>query len=256
MANQQVYDIKDAARYLGVAPSTLRYWESRGLVSAGRNRANDYRQYTVHDLIDASETAFYRMLGVSVKELEGYRSLSVGELDEAMGRTEQEIEQRIATLQATQERLAHQRSLNARMCELERCGMRPGVPTFEHLAPIDYDAPVLWKLLANEPWHYGLLIEVDDPQVVHEVVADMPLEPGERGALLWQREEGVTERTCREALLCADVETGESNAAELFAEAERQGLRPQVLVASYLVTAADATNRWDYHQAWVLGEVG
>ena len=32
-----LYDIKDAARYLGVSPSTLRYWEREGLVRAGRN---------------------------------------------------------------------------------------------------------------------------------------------------------------------------------------------------------------------------
>ena len=64
-----LYDIKDAARYLGVAPSTLRYWEREGLVRAGRNRGNDYRQYALHDLIDASEIAFYRRLGVPVREL-------------------------------------------------------------------------------------------------------------------------------------------------------------------------------------------
>ena len=27
MGEPRFYDIKDAARYLGVAPSTLRYWE-------------------------------------------------------------------------------------------------------------------------------------------------------------------------------------------------------------------------------------
>ena len=82
-----LYDIKDAARYLGVAPSTLRYWEREGLVRAGRNRGNDYRQYALHDLIDASEIAFYRRLGVPVRELAGYRTLSARDLDDALDRT-------------------------------------------------------------------------------------------------------------------------------------------------------------------------
>ena len=91
-----LYDIKDAARYLGVAPSTLRYWEREGLVRAGRNRGNDYRQYALHDLIDASEIAFYRRLGVPVRELAGYRTLSARDLDDALDRTARDVEQRIA----------------------------------------------------------------------------------------------------------------------------------------------------------------
>ena len=95
-----LYDIKDAARYLGVAPSTLRYWEREGLVRAGRNRGNDYRQYALHDLIDASEIAFYRRLGVPVRELAGYRTLSARDLDDALDRTARDVEQRIAELSA------------------------------------------------------------------------------------------------------------------------------------------------------------
>ena len=74
MTLPRLYDIKEAARYLGVASSTLRDWESEGLVQAGRGEANGYRQYSLHDLIEASEIAFYRKLGVPVKELRGYRA--------------------------------------------------------------------------------------------------------------------------------------------------------------------------------------
>ena len=47
MSSSRLYDIKDAARYLGIASSTLRYWESEGLVQSGRNDANGYRQYSL-----------------------------------------------------------------------------------------------------------------------------------------------------------------------------------------------------------------
>ena len=114
MTLPRLYDIKEAARYLGVASSTLRYWESEGLVQAGRGEANGYRQYSLHDLIEASEIAFYRKLGVPVKELRGYRALSARSLDEALARTEDGVEQRIAELEATKARLARQRALNAK----------------------------------------------------------------------------------------------------------------------------------------------
>ena len=112
MEPAKLYDIKDAARLIGVAPSTLRYWEREGLVRSLRNRANDYRQYSLHDLIEASEIAFYRQLGVPVKELRGYRGFTASQLDRALGRTEEGIERRIAELEAVRARLAQQRALD------------------------------------------------------------------------------------------------------------------------------------------------
>ena len=120
MTLPRLYDIKEAARYLGVASSTLRYWESEGLVQAGRGEANGYRQYSLHDLIEASEIAFYRKLGVPVKELRGYRALSARSLDEALARTEDGVEQRIAELES--------RTVKLPEPEHRRAGSHEGAP--------------------------------------------------------------------------------------------------------------------------------
>ena len=224
-----LYDIKDAARYLGVAPSTLRYWEREGLVRAGRNRGNDYRQYALHDLIDASEIAFYRRLGVPVRELAGYRTLSARDLDDALDRTARDVEQRIAELEAMRARLARQRVLNARAEELEAAGMRPGAPGIARLDALDYA----------------------DPGTVFEMVADTPT----RAGAVWERDApGAGEG--RECLLLVDPDDpNRSNAPALFAEAARQGLEPRLAVGTYLLTAVEEgphAARWDYYRAWVL----
>ena len=178
MTLPRLYDIKEAARYLGVASSTLRYWESEGLVQAGRGEANGYRQYSLHDLIEASEIAFYRKLGVPVKELRGYRALSARSLDEALARTEDGVEQRIAELEATKARLARQRALNAKAEELRRAGMQPGSPAIGSLSAIDYDAAAPWKLLVEEPWRYGVVVFADKPDEVYESAVDAGAQDG------------------------------------------------------------------------------
>ena len=236
MTLPRLYDIKEAARYLGVASSTLRYWESEGLVQAGRGEANGYRQYSLHDLIEASEIAFYRKLGVPVKELRGYRALSARSLDEALARTEDGVEQRIAELEATKARLARQRALNAKAEELRRAGMQPGSPAIGSLSAIDYDAAAPWKLLVEEPWRYGVVVFADKPDEVYESAVDAGAQDG---AVLWRRSSAHDETT---------------NAAALFAEASRQGIEPQAVVGNYLLTASDETGRWDCHRAWVVGE--
>ena len=246
-----LYDIKDAARYLGVAPSTLRYWEREGLVRAGRNRGNDYRQYALHDLIDASEIAFYRRLGVPVRELAGYRTLSARDLDDALDRTARDVEQRIAELEAMRARLARQRVLNARAEELEAAGMRPGAPGIARLDAIDYADPALWPLLVDEPWRFAVLVDAADPGTVFEMVADTPT----RAGAVWERDApGAGEG--RECLLLVDPDDpNRSNAPALF-EAARQGLEPRLAVGTYLLTAVEEgphAARWDYYRAWVLG---
>lgn len=213
-----LYDIKDAARYLGVAPSTLRYWEREGLVRAGRNRGNDYRQYALHDLIDASEIAFYRRLGVPVRELAGYRTLSARDLDDALDRTARDVEQRIAELEAMRARLARQRALNARAEELEAAGMRPGAPGIARLDAIDYADPALWPLLVDEPWRFAVLVDAADPGTVFEMVADTPT----RAGAVWERDApGAGEG--RECLLLVVTRTTRTAATPPLCSPRRRG---------------------------------
>ena len=66
MNEQRRYDIRDAARLLGVAPSTLRYWEDQGIIRAERDPASRYRKYGLSALVDASEIVLFRSMGVPV----------------------------------------------------------------------------------------------------------------------------------------------------------------------------------------------
>lgn len=287
------YDIKDAARYLDIAPSTLRYWESEGLVRSERNPENDYRQYSLHSLIDASEIAFYRQLGVPVKELKHYHAFTVEALDEALARTDEGIERRIAELTASRDRLAKQRALNAQAEALRSAGMRPRTPSIERLVAIEYDNPTHWMLLVDEPWRYGLFIDAADPDTALEgIVEGMALhdgasarhagvsggsaldepaiegasdesdEPGEPGAapekptsLLWERRERGHRQPSLECLLRIAPYGSESNVRDLLSKASQRGIRPAIVVATYLVTGAETPDgpRWDYYHAWVIG---
>ena len=57
---EKTYDIAQAARFLGVPASTLRYWEDERLIRSQRDERNGYRRYALHDLMEAGEVAFYR----------------------------------------------------------------------------------------------------------------------------------------------------------------------------------------------------
>lgn len=250
MNEQRSYDIKEAARHVGVPASTLRYWESKGLIRAGRNPENDYRRYSLHDLIEASEIAFYRKLNVPAKELESYPALSAHELDNALARTETDIEHRIAELEATRTRLAQQRALNAQAERLRNADMQPKAPRITTLHAVDHDSPELWKVLAEEPWRYGVFIDAVCPDEVKEAIVDAQTPAA---SPLWQRTRTDNARTCRECLLKLSPTLDAGNVESLFEQMQASGLEPICIVGSYLLTASEGKDRWDYYHAWAIG---
>lgn len=286
------YSIKDAAQHLGLTPSALRYWEREELVFPERNGANDYRRYSLYNLIEASEIAFYRQLGVPVKELKNYHALTIDALDETLARTEEDIERRIAELAVSRDRLAKQRALNAQAVALRSADMRPRMPNLDRLVAIEYGNPLHWMLLVDEPWRYGLFIDAADPDTALEGLAegptthvdesarlesmlgkstsakspspdntagksmpDTPALPSKPIPFLWEQRKRGRCQPSLECLLRIATHGSASNAQGLLAEASRRGMDPAAIVATYLVTGTEIPGgpRWDYYHAWVIG---
>ena len=55
------YHISEIARFFGLAPSTLRYWEEQGLLSTGRDAESSYREYQDKDLMTISDIIFIKI---------------------------------------------------------------------------------------------------------------------------------------------------------------------------------------------------
>lgn len=247
MNKQEDFSIKKAADLVGVNPSTLRYWEQAGLISIQRDKENEYRRFSIHNLIEASELLFYRNLGVPIKTLKNYRELSVEAFEDILADTQQKVEEQIEYLKTIRSRLILQRELNETVLELESKPLKPGIPSFTILTELDYEAPDQWNLVAEAPQHYGILIDRARPDIAIEAIADSPHHKNER--LLWARESAQPYHYL-EGLLKIDTELQSSNAVELFSEAEQLGCTPLRLVGAYLVTATDGI-RWDYYHAWI-----
>mgnify|MGYP001606267851 FL=1 len=50
--NERYLGLKEVARILGVTPLTLRNWDRKGILTAYRNPANNYRMYRYADVAD------------------------------------------------------------------------------------------------------------------------------------------------------------------------------------------------------------
>ena len=61
----------EIARFFDIPASTLRYWEDKGVLYPGKKSENQYREYTIEDLMTISDVIFYKNLGLQLKEICG-----------------------------------------------------------------------------------------------------------------------------------------------------------------------------------------
>lgn len=71
-------NISTVSETFGIPASTLRYWESMGLISLSR-RENNYREYTYSSLLDLSDICYLRNLGIPIKAIKEYQTLSLAD---------------------------------------------------------------------------------------------------------------------------------------------------------------------------------
>ena len=99
------YTIKEVSELFHVPKSTLRYWESEGLIGSNRNDHNEYREYTTEDLIVIADILFYRSLNIPVKDLKNIYQKNIHENMNILYASYDRIEKQIQALKMVQEKI-------------------------------------------------------------------------------------------------------------------------------------------------------
>lgn len=114
-------NISTVSETFGIPASTLRYWESMGLITLGR-RDNNYREYSYSSLLNLSDICYLRNLGIPVKAIKEYQTLSLADSNALYLNKKSELEAQISSLQSTYSMLRKTLSL---MNELEYIQKHP-----------------------------------------------------------------------------------------------------------------------------------
>ena len=67
MDNQ--FYIGEISNFFDLPASTLRYQEQSGVLIPNKNTENNYREYTLADLMNISDIIFYKSLGIPLKQI-------------------------------------------------------------------------------------------------------------------------------------------------------------------------------------------
>lgn len=266
--------IKEAARLLDVAPSTLRYWEEIGLIESYRRAGSNYRTYSLHDLFEASSIAFFRKMGVPVKTIAKMRSNSLDQIIEMLEGTSEHLAQQIERLTSIRDQVEVQRVLAQHAHELIDGGVREACPTALRL--LTYNPELVWQreTLLRDSQRYAVLVRADAPDVTVEACMDFVgsetpacyIAPSaaadaadaaaeEQVSVLWDREDATAHNIVFFEGV-AFAEKGERvhlDMTPLFESAREAGHVPLYAIGHFLVTA-DFNGRKDCYRVWVACE--
>ena len=61
--------IKETERLTGIPAANIRYYEKEGLLKPGRNKENNYREYSEEDVLRLKQIKVLRLLGITLDEI-------------------------------------------------------------------------------------------------------------------------------------------------------------------------------------------
>lgn len=76
--------IKDVEKMTGLTAKSIRYYESKNLISIRRNEENSYRNYSEEDVTRLRWIKMFRYLGFSIEEIEKLLPMDASEIREAL----------------------------------------------------------------------------------------------------------------------------------------------------------------------------
>lgn len=110
---ERVFQIGEIASFFGIPASTLRFWEDSGVLVPKRNSENQYRVYTVPDLMTISDILFYKSLGIPLNQIRDMEQMGLqSHQDICIQQMETLHQQQIALEQRMQKLQYHIEALN------------------------------------------------------------------------------------------------------------------------------------------------
>ncbi|WP_411168551.1 MerR family transcriptional regulator [Clostridium sp. MB05] len=93
--------IDKISKLFSIPKSTLRYWESEGLISSIRNDENDYREYSTDNLLEICDIKFYRSLNLPIRRLKNILQMGIDDNEDLLKESQTEIQNKIEDLNKT-----------------------------------------------------------------------------------------------------------------------------------------------------------
>lgn len=237
--------IGEVSRFLDIPESTLRFWQEKGIFTVSQGQ-NNYRNYTVKDLINIAEIAFYRNIGIPVKEMKDFSRLSLKDYDKILGSVETELEEKLSMYEMMLESVRLKSQHIKDIEQLKHLDYLYGEVPFKQIVAFDYSEKDKLVRYTKNPslyvrWMNTNALEQDIRGIITE-------QKREGDTVLWQKTDDK-----KYAIFLIEEIASENYVNDIpqklaiLQKKHKTGL----LLANFLLSEGDGSRRIDYLKAYV-----
>lgn len=150
-----VFQIGEISKFFDIPASTLRFWEESGVLIPKKNPENQYRVYTVSDLMTISDILFYKSLGIPLKQIRAMEQMGIqSHQDICLQQMEMLHQQQTVLEQRMQKLQYHMEALNT-ICQLQKNPYKEVEIDADCIVPFELIEIEKLKQYINNPYLYS-----------------------------------------------------------------------------------------------------
>ncbi|MGN0453457.1 MAG: MerR family transcriptional regulator [Ruminococcus sp.] len=244
------FQIGEISHFFDIPASTLRYWEEMGVLTPAKDRSNNYREYTIEDLMSISDVIFYKNLGLPLKTIRQMESTTPQQHYHLFEKKLSELQQQQLELQQRMEKL--------------RCHME-AIQTLNELrnnpyqeTDIDTDCIVSFELIEREklrryienPYLYSRVQHSENMQTEQRGItissSDRSIEL-KKGQIIWEKN---SDRYIT-FLMKEEITNGFPNDLQGHLQLIQQKYQTGAVISRFLVCAQEEGKIFDFYKTFV-----
>jgi len=248
---EQKYSIKDVSGLLSLPKSTIRYWDEQGLIKPAR-KENGYRQFDLEDIFKIYDIAFYRKMGISIKDMQNLYLKKPEELFNVLDATERKLATEIREMKRKYQEIKKKKQHFELLAHLEAGVFVDDEMDFDQLITIDVNNRQDLKIYMEYSASLGIF---GDGTPEAELKYGICLSAAEAkrkaafGYLIWQRSTACLYKSF--LLKVHSEHTATNNIAEYQRALSQQGFRSGQVIGRYLLITTENQQQVEYYQGWI-----
>jgi DNA-binding transcriptional MerR regulator len=237
------FSIGEISELLGIPKSTLRYWESEGLISMPRDDENNYRKYNPSSIYTVSDLAHYRCLRMSLQDMKRLPSLSPLELADTLTTLDQNLDQKLKELYLAKEYINRKMDCIEEYKRLSQFMYRQEEPDYNNIYLFSIDDTDAWSVYIKDQYQSILLYDAEK----NTIETGLAIPTAENHPKLWE-----LDRRASYLSFVLKVEYSNPSIDDFMPhvqELTNSGHQVSKILARYLFSACDG-KYYDYYKAF------
>ncbi len=237
------FSIGEISDLLGIPKSTLRYWESEGLIDKQRDDVNNYRRYSPSSLFTISDLAHYRCLRMSLNDMKKLPHLSPDSLEATLDALNQDLDKKLLELRMAKDYITKKKGHIEEYQKLMINQYQPENPDYHQIYQFFFDDTGAWATYISDQYQSILIYNPEESNVETGLV--IPTQ--DNHPKLWEKD------SSRQYLSFVLKVAYSNPTAEDFKphihQLKEQGYQVKSILARYLFSACDE-RYYDYYKAF------